>query len=98
MNTVKFRAGDTIISEGESGDSAFLIVSGSVEVSVGQGAATKSVGSLAAGDVFGEMSLIDAAPRSATVRAKTDTECFVTGYDEFIASLQADPEHAFAFM
>ena len=36
MQTVKFKAGDTIISEGEAGNTAFLIVSGSVEVSVGK--------------------------------------------------------------
>ena len=38
MQTVKFKAGETILSEGEDGDTAFLIVSGSVEVSIGEGA------------------------------------------------------------
>ena len=98
MQTVKFKAGETIISEGEAGDTAFLIVSGSVEVSVGQGAEVKSVATLAAGDVFGEMSLIDPGPRSATVKAVTATECLVTAYDEFIGSAQADPERAVEFM
>jgi CRP/FNR family transcriptional regulator, cyclic AMP receptor protein len=37
MRTVTFKAGDTIISEGDEGDTAFLIVSGSTEVSVGEG-------------------------------------------------------------
>ena len=77
MQTVKFNAGDTILSEGEDGDTAFLIVSGSVEVSVGEGARAKTVGTLIAGDVFGEMSLIEPGPRSATVKAVTDTECLV---------------------
>jgi alkyl hydroperoxide reductase subunit AhpC/uncharacterized protein (DUF924 family) len=98
MQTVKFNAADTILSEGEAGDTAFLIVAGSVEVSIGEGANAKSVGTLDAGDVFGEMSLIDPGPRSATVKAVTDTECFVTTYDEFIASAQANPERAVAFM
>ena len=98
MQTVKFNAGDTILSEGEAGDTAFLIVAGSVEVSIGEGAKAKSVGTLDAGDVFGEMSLIEPGPRSATVRAVTDTECLVTTYDEFIASSQADPERAVEFM
>ncbi len=94
MQTVKFNAGDTILSEGEAGDTAFLIIAGSVEVSIGEGAKTKSVGTLDAGEVFGEMSLIEPGPRSATVKAVTDTECFVTTYDEFIASAQANPERA----
>jgi CRP-like cAMP-binding protein len=91
MQTVKFTAGDTILSEGEAGDTAFLIVTGSVEVSIGEGAKAKSVGTLDAGDVFGEMSLIDPGPRSATVRAVTPTECLVTTYEEFISSAEADP-------
>jgi len=98
MRTIKFNAGDTILSEGEVGDTAFLIVAGSVEVSIGQGAKAKNVGTLDAGEVFGEMSLIEPGPRSATVKAATDTECVVTSYDEFIASIQAHPERAVEFM
>ena len=98
MQTIKFNAGDTILSEGEVGDTAFLIIAGSVEVSIGQGAKAKSVGTLDAGDVFGEMSLIEPGPRSATVKAATHTECIVTTYDEFIASIQANPERAVEFM
>ena len=98
MQTVKFNAGDTILSEGEDGDTAFLIIAGSVEVSIGQGSNAKSVGTLNAGEVFGEMSLIDPGPRSATVKAASNTECFVTTYDEFIASAQANPERAVELM
>jgi len=98
MKSVKFKLGDTILTEGEDGDSAFLIVDGSVEVSVGAASQAKAVGTLSAGEVFGEMSLIEPGPRSATVRALTDTECIVTNYDEFITSLQADPERAVEFM
>src|SRR6187551_3443895 len=72
MQTVKLRAGDTIISEGDDGNTAFLIVSGSVQVSVGKEPKAKLVATLTAGDVFGEMSLIEAGPRSATVKAVTD--------------------------
>jgi alkyl hydroperoxide reductase subunit AhpC/uncharacterized protein (DUF924 family)/CRP-like cAMP-binding protein len=94
MPTVKFRAGDTILSQGEDGNTAFLIVSGSVEVSVGRGTAAKIVGTLGAGEVFGEMSLIEPGPRSATVKAVTDVECAATSYDDFIPSLQSDPEQS----
>jgi alkyl hydroperoxide reductase subunit AhpC/uncharacterized protein (DUF924 family)/CRP-like cAMP-binding protein len=97
MHTATFNAGDTILTEGEAGDTAFLILEGSVEVHVGEGARAKSVGVLEAGDVFGEMSLIEPGPRSATVRAVAPTECLVTTYDEFIATAQADPEHAIQF-
>ncbi len=98
MQTVSFRAGQTILAEGEPGDTAFLIVAGSVEVSVGHGPTARTVETLGTGDVFGEMSLIDPGPRSATVRALGDTECLVTDYETFVATAQADPGRAVALM
>ena len=98
MHTVEFKAGETIIAEGEAGETAFLIISGSVEVSIGIAGKAKSIGTLVAGDVFGEMSLIDRGLRSATVKAVTDTQCLVTAYNEFIDAAQADPKRAFEFM
>ena len=56
MYTATFNPGETILTEGETGDTAFLILDGSVEVSVGDGTRTKTIGVLDAGDVFGEMS------------------------------------------
>jgi alkyl hydroperoxide reductase subunit AhpC/uncharacterized protein (DUF924 family)/CRP-like cAMP-binding protein len=94
MQTVKFSTGDTIISEGEDGNTAFLIVSGSVEVSVGRAPRAKILGRLGAGEVFGEMCLIEPGPRSATVKAVTHTECVATSYDDFIPAMQSDPERA----
>lgn len=98
MQTVEFKAGETIIAEGEVGETAFLVISGSVDVSISSAGSARSIGTLRAGDVFGEMSLIDAGPRSATVKAVTDTQCLVTTYNEFIATAQAEPALAFEFM
>jgi alkyl hydroperoxide reductase subunit AhpC/uncharacterized protein (DUF924 family) len=98
MQTVKFRAGETIISEGDEGDTAFLIVSGSAEVTVGPEAKAKTVGTLSAGEVFGEMCLIEPGPRSATVKAVTNAECVATSHDDFIPSMQKDPERAMTVM
>jgi alkyl hydroperoxide reductase subunit AhpC/uncharacterized protein (DUF924 family)/CRP-like cAMP-binding protein len=97
VQTVRFHAGDTIISEGEAGDTAFLITEGSVEVSVGKGAGAKSLGLLGPGDVFGEMSLIEPGPRSATVRAVGEVECFAADYDGFVGA-GAAPERAVELM
>ncbi len=98
MQTISFEPGDTILTEGEDGRTAYFLVSGSVEVVVGNGAKAKSVATLKAGEVFGEMSLLEPGPRSATVRALTRTQCTVTSYDDFIASIQEDPEKAVVFM
>ena len=99
MRTVAFKAGDTIIREGDEGDTAFFIVTGSVEVSVGRGAAApRAVGRLDTGEVFGEMCLIDPGPRSATVTAATDVECLAVSYEEFLNSIDDHPERAVGFM
>jgi len=98
MRTVNFKSGDTILSEGEEGNTAFYIVAGSVEVSIGKGAKSRSVGTLNAGDVFGEMSLIEPGPRSATIKAVADTECLETSYEEFVAAIRDNPERAIMFM
>jgi CRP-like cAMP-binding protein len=98
METVKFNAGDTILSEGEDGNTAFLIVDGSVEVIIGEGSRAKRLGTLSAGEVFGEMSILEPGPRSATVKALTDTDCVMTSYDDFMASIGESPEQAIEFM
>jgi CRP/FNR family transcriptional regulator, cyclic AMP receptor protein len=98
MRNVSFKTGDTIITEGDEGDTAFFIVSGSVEVIVGRGASARAVGTLQMGEVFGEMCLIEPGPRSATVRASTDAECLAASYEEFIAAIEENPARAVGFM
>ena len=98
MQNVAFKAGDTIISEGDEGDTAFFIVSGAVDVVVGRGANARTVGRLETGEVFGEMSLIEPGPRSATVTAACDTECLAASYQDFIAAIEQNPERAVGFM
>jgi len=98
MRTVKFRAGETIISEGEDGEDAFLIVSGSVDVSVGKEAKAQTIGTLNAGEVFGELCLIEPGPRSATITAVTHVECAVIAYDDFIPLMQNEPRRAIFYM
>lgn len=98
MRTVKFGAGVTIIREGEPGATAYLINSGSVKVLIATGSGEKRVATLKAGEVFGEMSLLEPGPRSATITAVTDVECVQTDYDEFLALLQDQPKQAIVFM
>jgi CRP/FNR family cyclic AMP-dependent transcriptional regulator len=98
MQKVAFKAGETIIREGDEGDNAFFIVSGEVDVSVGRGANPKIVGRLGTGEVFGEMSLIDPGPRSATVIAACDVECLSASYQDFVSAIEENPERAVGFM
>lgn len=98
MKTAHFKSEEEIISAGDDGDSAYLIVSGAVEVVVGEGDKARTVATLKAGEIFGEMSLLAPGPRSATVRAVEDTECTVTSYDDFMESIRENPEQAIEFM
>ena len=97
MQKVAFKTGETIIREGDEGDTAFFIVSGAVDVAVGR-ANPRIVGRLQTGEVFGEMSLIEPGPRSATVTAACDTECLAASYQDFIAAIEENPERAVGFM
>ena len=98
MERAFFKAGENMLTQGEEGDTAFLILSGSAEVLVGEGEHEKSVATLGEGDVFGEMSIVSPGPRSATIRAIEDTECAVTSYEDFLASVRHDPDVAIQFM
>ncbi|HET7654790.1 MAG TPA: cyclic nucleotide-binding domain-containing protein [Acidimicrobiales bacterium] len=73
-----FRAGDVIGAEGERGGRFHLILDGEVDVDV-HGEARPPLGP---GASFGEMSLVDDAPRSATLRAKTDVRTLsISGFN-----------------
>ncbi|MBI5441684.1 MAG: cation:proton antiporter [Deltaproteobacteria bacterium] len=64
-------AGETIIQEGESTDSLYLVARGVVRVSRVESGAERDVATMMAGDFFGEMGLLHGEPRSATCRAAT---------------------------
>ena len=69
----EFKAGTRIVSEGDTGTGFYLIISGSTEVS----RSGAKIAKLRAGEFFGEMALLDGAPRSADVIALEDTKCLV---------------------
>jgi len=71
MSYLQFQPGETIFQEGEVGTTAFIIDSGSVEIFVDRDGAELLISTISQGELFGEMAVIDAAPRSASARAKT---------------------------
>lgn len=68
----KFKSDDTIAFQGEKGDDMYIITEGFVQVSIRQGARERIIVNLGAGQIFGEMALVDKGPRSATVKAISD--------------------------
>ncbi|MEO9902893.1 cyclic nucleotide-binding domain-containing protein [Nisaea sp.] len=71
--TRRYNKGDVIFSEGDPGDEAFILRSGSIEVSVGTGKDRKSLDVITANQMFGEMSVIGNVPRTATAQCLEDT-------------------------
>jgi len=91
----RFRAGETIFSAGDTGDGFYLVETGLVQISavVGNGESRVLAG-IGPGDFFGEMAVLDDAPRSATARAEVDTEVCFLGRDEFLRLLERRPQFA----
>lgn len=86
--------GETVIRQGEPGDSMFVIHAGACEVLAGAGA--ERIALLGPGEVFGEMSLLTGAPRAATVRATEDLRVLVVTKSVFAGLLAGRPEVATA--
>ena len=81
--TKVYKEGDAIITQGEDGDSFFMIAGGDVSVQVNH----VEVAKLGPGKHFGEMSLLSNEKRSASIYAVTETTCLVLGRSEFVQLL-----------
>ncbi len=73
----RFAAGEEIFRMGDRGRNAYIIEHGNVEVSATRDGENVVIAELGKGEIFGEMSMIDDAPRSAPVTATEDTEVVV---------------------
>ncbi len=71
---VSLRAGDVLIRQGETGDSAYVLMKGHFEVQKQSGQSLIKIDVRNPGDVVGEMALLSRTPRNATIIAKTDGE------------------------
>lgn len=85
-----FLPGQIIVTQGTPGQAFYMILSGRVEI-LRDG---QSLGTFGPGDFFGEMSLLDQAPRSATIRAVEDTTCLMLSSWDFKALLERHPSIA----
>lgn len=92
--TVSFADGGVVFVKGDSGGAAYLVRSGEVEIR-GAGHAFEIVGP---GGLFGEMALIDGAPRSASAVARKATELVVIDQPTFTRLLNEVPDFALHVM
>lgn len=90
-----FAAGEVITRQGDQAHWLYLILEGTAQVGVrGEAGQQRVVAQLKAGDVFGEMALMTGAPRSATVTAISDVECYRLDKQVFQDVLHARPQLA----
>lgn len=91
----RFERGARVFSEGDRGDKLYLIESGAVRISQRLGTSgEEALAVLHPGDYFGDMSLIDAHPRSADAIAEEDLVVQTIEQPVFITCLKADAELA----
>jgi CRP-like cAMP-binding protein len=93
MSLVKLRKGQSLFKEGDDGDHLFIVSNGKVKLG------TKSPDGrenllmiLGPGDMFGDLSLFDSGPRTATATAVTDTKLLSLGQDKVIPWIKEHPE------
>lgn len=85
MRARRFRRGEVIFHVGDPGDALFIIVEGEVKISLPSETGEEAIlATLRAGDVFGEIALLDGAPRSASATAISATETVVLPRDRFL--------------
>jgi CRP/FNR family transcriptional regulator, cyclic AMP receptor protein len=84
MRARRFRRGEVIFHIGDPGDALFVIVDGEVKISLPSETGEEAIlATLRSGDVFGELALLDGAPRSASATAISATETVVLPRDRF---------------
>ncbi|HEB79324.1 MAG TPA: cyclic nucleotide-binding domain-containing protein [Rhodospirillales bacterium] len=85
-----FRKGEEIFDEGEKGYNAYVVISGSVEIFSSPDGVKVILGEVCENGLFGEMPLIDGAPRMASAAAKADTNCMVIPYHAFREKMESN--------
>ena len=89
-----FKAGEAVFKAGETGYEFFVIKSGKAAVRLGN----RTLEVLGEGEIFGEMALIDAEPRSADVIAETDLVVVPVGEKQFLFMSSEAPYFALSLM
>jgi len=92
MEVRQVPAGTRITEEGATADCMYILLSGQVRVLKRGTNGEETVATLGASEHFGEIALIDHAPRSASVEATTDSELSVLARDAFERILREFPE------
>jgi len=92
MRVRRFRRGETIFHLGDPGDALFIVMAGSIKITLPADSGDEAIlATLRPGDFFGELALLDGAPRSATAVAIEATETYILPRDQFRELIATEP-------
>jgi uncharacterized membrane protein len=100
LREVRVDKEQAVFAQGDEGDAMYIIVEGAVDIiaASGSGKQKATVASLFRQQYFGELSLLDGAPRSATALATRDTSLLALERDDFVEFVRRRPEAALTIM
>src|SRR5258706_7894574 len=94
----KLPNGQQVFAQGDEGDAMYIIEDGAVDIVAGSGKQKVILTSLFKQQYFGELSLLDGAPRSASAVASRDTALLALERDDFVEFVRRRPEAALSIM
>ena len=96
---MSFAGGADVFKEGDAGDALYVVARGQVQISAVIGEGERQVLSrVPAGEMFGELAIIDNQPRSATATAEVDTTVYMVPRDAMVEMLNSSPQFSFTMM
>jgi len=93
-----YKDGDNIFEENSVGREMYIILTGKVKVIKEKEGVETTLATLEEGDFFGEMSLFDNNPRSATVKAMGNVKLLEINQKNFLKKISRDPSLAFRML
>jgi len=94
VEAVIYEAGEVIFRQGDEGSSLFVIEDGAVEIAYGEGHARVVLAALFDGQYFGELSLFDGSPRSATATASKRSRLIRLDREDLVDFVNKNPSAA----
>ena len=98
LEEVQFEAGSVIFEQGAPGGRLFIIEEGAVDISYGVGTDALRLATLVPGEYFGELSLFDGEPRSASAHAARNCKLLALDHADFVAFTSKRPDAALKVM
>jgi len=92
--TVRFRAGESVFREGDPGSTMFIVQAGQVRLWRDAAGQRQALGLLEKGDFFGEMSILEGLPRTASAEAVEDSELIEINSNVFDKMIRGNIEIA----